>query len=136
MTRHAFIPTILITDKGSIFSSNVIHELSEVLGITLRHPTTKHAQTILNLGKTHAIIMTSLKISTKEFRKEWQKCLPLAFLTNNTTYHKRFVCEHSRIIHGGNSYNIPDHKLGLTLETTFNPTTEFGDGLLGRTEVL
>ena len=33
MTRHAYLPTLIITDKGSVFVSHVIHEVAELLGI-------------------------------------------------------------------------------------------------------
>ena len=46
MTKHAYLPTTLITDKGTAFMSHVIKEVAGVLGITLKHATTKHAQTI------------------------------------------------------------------------------------------
>ena len=85
----------MITDKGSIFVSNVIHEISDVLGITFGHATTKHAHAIRGLEKTHAKIMTSLKMSSVNFRKQWQKCLTLAILNYNTTYHTSFGCETS-----------------------------------------
>ena len=46
MTKHAYLPTTLISDKGTVFVSQVIKEVAGVLGITLKHATTKHAQTI------------------------------------------------------------------------------------------
>ena len=46
MTKHAYLPTTLISDKGTAFISYVIKEVAGVLGITLKHATTKHAQTI------------------------------------------------------------------------------------------
>ena len=46
MTKHAYVPTTLISDKGTAFISHVIKEVAGVLGITLKHATTKHAQTI------------------------------------------------------------------------------------------
>ena len=46
MTKHAYLPTTLISDKGTAFMSHVIKEVSGVHGITLWHATTKHAQTI------------------------------------------------------------------------------------------
>ena len=46
LTKHAYIPTTLISDKGTAFMSQVIKEETGVLGITLKHATTKHAQTI------------------------------------------------------------------------------------------
>ena len=44
MTKHAYLPTTLISDKGTAFMSHVIKEVAGVLGITLMHATTKHAQ--------------------------------------------------------------------------------------------
>ena len=63
MTRHAYLPTLIITDKGSVFVSQVIHEVAEILGINLKHATTKHAQTIGVLERAHATIRTSLKMA-------------------------------------------------------------------------
>ena len=46
MTKHAYLPTTLITDKGTAFTSKIIAEITQILGITLKCATTKHAQTI------------------------------------------------------------------------------------------
>ena len=46
MTKHAYLPTKLISDKGTGFTSHVIKEVAGVLGITLKRATTKHAQII------------------------------------------------------------------------------------------
>ena len=54
MTKHAYLPTTLISDKGTAFISHVIKEASGVLGISLKHATTKHAQTIGLLERSHA----------------------------------------------------------------------------------
>ena len=43
MTRHAYLPMTLITDKVTAFMSHVFEEVAGVLGITLKHATTKHA---------------------------------------------------------------------------------------------
>ena len=95
MTRHAYIPTVIITDKGSAFVSQVIHEVAEILGINLKHATTKHAQTIRVLERAHATIRTSLKMASGEHRKQRHKYLPIAILNYNTTYHFSFDCEPS-----------------------------------------
>ena len=42
MIKHAYLPTTLISDKGTAFMSQVIKEVTGVLGITLKHATTKH----------------------------------------------------------------------------------------------
>ena len=62
MTPHAYLPTTLISDKGTAFMSQVIKEVAGVLGITLKHATTKHAQTIGLLEQSHASINQALKM--------------------------------------------------------------------------
>ena len=68
MTEHANLPTLKITDKGSVFISQVIHEVAAVLGITLKHATTKHAKLIGILERKQATIKTSLKRESSEYR--------------------------------------------------------------------
>ena len=46
MTKHAYLPTTLISAKGTAFTSHVIKQVAGVLGITLEHATTKHAQRV------------------------------------------------------------------------------------------
>ena len=46
MTNHVYLPTTRIPDKCTAFMSHVIDEVAGGLGITLKHATTKHAQTI------------------------------------------------------------------------------------------
>ena len=46
MTKHPYLQTTLISDKGTAFMSHVIEEVAGVLGITLKHASTKHAQTV------------------------------------------------------------------------------------------
>ena len=56
MTNHAYLPTTLITDKGTVFMSHVTKAVAGVLGLTLKHATRKHAQTIGLLERSHASI--------------------------------------------------------------------------------
>ena len=49
MVKHAYLPTTLNPNKDSAFVSHVIEEVAGVLGITLKHATAKHAQTIVLL---------------------------------------------------------------------------------------
>ena len=46
MTKNAYLPATLISDKGTDFMSHVFKEVAGVLGITIKHATTKHAQLI------------------------------------------------------------------------------------------
>ena len=115
MTRHAYLPTLIITDKRSVFVSQVIHEVGEILGINLNHATTKHAQTIGVLERAHATIKTSLKMASGEYRKQWHKYLPIPILNYNTTYHSSIDCEPNRVFHGRVPHYILDHKLAYVL---------------------
>ena len=87
MTKQAYLPTTLISDKGTAFTSQVFKEVTGVLGITLKHATTKHAQTIGLLERSHASIKQALKIETGERRSLWHKYINIAVLNYNTSYH-------------------------------------------------
>ena len=136
MTRHAYLPKLIITDQGSVFVSQVIHEIVEILGINLKHATTKHAQAIGVLERAHAIIKTSLKTASGDYRKQWHKYLPIAILNYNTTYHSSIDCEPSRVFHGRVPHNALDHKLGLRFNPNIAPNTDFAEELLRRTKII
>ena len=136
MTKHSYLPSTLITDKGSAFTSKILVEITEILGITLKCATTKHPQTIGKLERTHASLKTNLKIASGEYRRQWHKYLPLAVLNYNTTYHASIGCEPSKIFHGRTPYNVLDHKLGNNPNKNFLPTTEFAEELQQRTQIL
>ena len=70
MTKHSYLPTTLITDKGSAFTSTIIAEITQILGITLKCATTIHPQTIGKLEKTHASLKTNLKMASGEYRRQ------------------------------------------------------------------
>ena len=129
MTKHTYLPTTLITDKGTA-------ENAQILGIQVKSATTKHPQTIGKLERTHASLKTNLKMTSGDYRRQWHKYLPLAVLNCNTTYHATLGCEPSRIFHGRIPYNILDHKLGLNPNPKVLPTTDFADEFQGRTQIL
>ena len=54
LTKHASLPTTIISDKGSASVSEVIIEVAEFLRVTSELVTTKHAQTFQMIVKTHA----------------------------------------------------------------------------------
>ena len=136
MTKHSYLPTTLITDKGSAFTSTIIAEITQILGITLKCATTKHPQTIGKLERTHASLKTNLKMASGEYRRQWHKYLPLAVLNYKTTYHSSIGCEPSKVFHGRIPYNVLDHKLGNNPNKNFLPTTEFAEEVQQRTQIL
>ena len=82
MTRHVYLPTLNITDKRSVFVSQVIHELAEKLSIYLKQTTTNHAQTFQVLERAHATIRTFLNMASDEYRKQRHKYLPIGILNH------------------------------------------------------
>ena len=112
MTKLSYLSTTLITDKGFAFTSTIIAEITQILGITLKCATTKHPQTIGKLERTHASLKTNLKMASMEYRRQWHNYLPLAVLNYNTTYHSSIGCEPSKVFHGRIPFNVLDHKLG------------------------
>ena len=136
MTKHAYLPTTLISDKGTAFMPHVIKEVAGVLGITLKHATTKHAQTIGLLERSHASIKQALKVETGERRPLWHKYVNIAVLNYNTSYHTSIGCEPSRVLHGRITYNVLDLKLGIRPQQQPIPTSQMAQEVLEQTEMI
>ena len=129
MTRHAYLPTLILSDKGSQFRSEVVAEITQILEIQISHASTKHAQTIGILERTHASIKTALKISTGERRSIWHKYVQRAVMNYNTTYHETLGCEPSTVFHGRIPYNVLDLKLGIKSKWTITPNSDVAEQL-------
>ena len=136
MTKHAYLPRTNISDKGSVFMSQVIKEVAEVLGITLNHTTTKHAQTVGKLERTHVSLEKTLKIETGERRSMWHKYVNIAVLNYNTAYHTSIGCEPSRVFHGRVPYNVLDLKLSIGPQRISTPNSQTAADVLKQTEMI
>ena len=136
MTKHAYLPTTLISDKGTAFLSQVIKEVTGVLGTTLQHATTKHAQTNGLPKRSHASIKQALKIETGERRSLWHHYINIAVLNYNTSYHTSIGCEPSRVFHGRIPYNVLDLKLGIRPQQQPIPTSKIAQEVLEQTEMI
>ena len=136
MTKHAFLLTLLNSDKCNAFMSHVIKEVASVLGITLEHATTKPAQTIGLLERSHELIKKALKIETGERRSLWHKYVNFAVLNYNFSYHTSFGCEPSRVFHGGFPYNVLDLKSGIHPQQQPIPTSQIAQDVLDQTEMI
>ena len=136
MTKHAYLPTRLISDKGTAFMSNVIKEVTGVLGITLKHATTKHAQTIVLLQRSHASIKQALKVEAGERRSLWHKYVNISVLNFNISHHTSIGCEPSRVFHRRIPYIslLWDIKLETRPEQQPIPTSQIAHDFLDQTE--
>ena len=136
MTKHAHLPTTFISEKSTAFMFRVNKEVAGVLGITLKHATAKHAQTIGLLERSHASIKQALKIETGERRSLWHKYVSIAVLNYNTSYHTSIDCEPSRDFHGRIPYNILDLKYGLRPRQAPFLTSQIAQDLLDPAEMI
>ena len=136
MNKHAYLPTTLNSDKGSAFVSNVIKEVAGFLGITLKHATTKHAQTIGLFVRSHASNTQALKIETGERRSLWHKYGSNAVLNYNTSYHTSIGCEPSIDFQGRLPYKILDLKTGIRPEQALTPTSQISQDVLDQTQMI
>ena len=110
--------------------------MAGVLGITLKHATTKHAQTIGLLERSHASTKQALKIETGEWRSLWHKYSNIAVLNYNTSYHTSIGCEPSRVFDGRIPYNVLDLKLGIRPQQQSIPTSQIAQDVLEQTEII
>ena len=136
MTQRAYLPTTLISDKGTALMSHVIKEVAGVLGITLKQATTKHAQTIGLPERSHASIKQTLKIETGARRSLWHKYVSIAVLNYNTSYNASIGCEPTRMFHGRIPYNILDLKMGIRPQKIPSPDSEMAQDVLEQTEMI
>ena len=113
-TRHWYVPTVILTDKGSQFSSEVINQIAQTLDIRISHASTKHSSTNGTLEETHASLKTLLKSSTGERRSMWHKYVQIAAMNYNKSYHGSLGCKPTTVFHGRMQYNILDINIYTT----------------------
>ena len=136
MTKHAYLPTLLISNKCTAFMSQVINEKARVLRITLMHATTKHAETIGPLERSQTSVKQTLKNKTGKRRSLWHKYVSIAVLNHNTSYHTKIGCEPSRVFQGRISYNTFDLKLGIFPQQAPFPTSQIAQDVRDQTEMI
>ena len=134
MTKHAYLATTIISDKGSAFVSQVIKEVADDLGITLEHATTKHEETIEMLESTHASSRKAFKNETGERRSMWQKCVNLAVLDYNTSYYTGFRCDPSQALHRRLLSNALDLKIVICPQEQSTHNSQIAQEILEQTE--
>ena len=52
--RYAYLPKTILADLGTVFTANLIRNLTKMLGIQLKHATLKHPQSIGLSERRHA----------------------------------------------------------------------------------
>ena len=114
MTKLAYLPPTIISDKRSAFVSQVIKEVAEFLEITQQHTTTNHAQPIEKLEWTHTWLKKALKMWSGERRPLCYKYVNIAVPHYITIYLASIGSERSRLFRGRISFDVQDFKWALT----------------------
>ena len=135
-TKHAYIPTTLISDKGTAFMSHVIKEVAGVPDITLKHATTKQAQTTGLRERSDASIKQTLKIETVERRSLWHKYVSNAVLNYNTSYQANIGCEPNRVFHDCIPYIILDLKMVICPQKILPSDSQIAQDVIDQTEMI
>ena len=68
MTKHAYLPTKIISVTESAFLSLAIKDVIAILGFTLKHATTNQVKTVGMVEHSQESIKQALKIETGERR--------------------------------------------------------------------
>ena len=127
MTKHVYLPTLILSDKASQFCSEVVKEKTQILEIPIRHASLNDERTIGILEQIHASIKRALKISTGQRRSMWFKYVQIAVMNYNTTHHETLGCELFTVFHGRIPYNVLDLKLGIKPKWTNTPHSDIAD---------
>ena len=98
--QHSYIPTKILSDLGTSFVAELIHELSKLLEIQLEHASLKHPQTIRVVERSQAALKRILKLNTDEDWTTWYRYVDLATFIHNTSYHSSIGCTPSSLFHG------------------------------------
>ena len=89
-----------MTDLGTSFVAKLLHELTDLLEIKLKHASLKHPQTIGVVERSHSALKRILKLNTDEKWTTWYKYTDLATFIHNTSYHSSIGCTPSSLFHG------------------------------------
>ena len=64
MAKHTYMPTTLISDQLTAFTSKLVAEIAQILGVQSKCATTKHPQTIGKLERTHTSLKSNLQMAS------------------------------------------------------------------------
>ena len=106
--QHIYIPTKILSDLGTSFVAELIHELPKLLEIQLEHASLKHPQTIGVVERSHAALKRNLKLNTDEKWTTWYRYVDLATFIHNTSYHSSIGCTPSSLFHGREPIKLID----------------------------
>ena len=116
--KHTYIPKVILTDKGSQFTSKLMKDTTDLLDIELKHATVKHPQTIGLLERAHAGIKKALRIYENSEHTNWHKFIDYAVFAHNTSYNPRTRTTPSDLFHGFEPFKALEARLNIPRRKT------------------
>ena len=98
--RHSYLPKTILSDLGTSFVSELMHELMKLLEIQLEHASLKHPQTVGVVERSHSALERIFKLNTNEQWNDWFKYVQLATFIHNSSYHSAIGCSPTVPFHG------------------------------------
>nr|GEV45771.1 putative reverse transcriptase domain-containing protein [Tanacetum cinerariifolium] len=95
VSRHR-VPILIISDRDSRFTSHFWQSLQEALGSRLDMSTTYHPQTDGQSERTFQTLEDMLRACVIDFRKGWDRHLPLVEFSYKNSYHTSLRLHRSR----------------------------------------
>ena len=123
--QHSYMPSKILSDLGTAFVSELMHELTKMLEICLEHASLKHPQTVGVVERSHSALKRILKLNTNEQWNDWHKYVSLATFIHNTSYHFAIGCSPTVIFHGREPIKPLDVRFGNTTLERLEPTNEY-----------
>ena len=93
------IPTVISTDQGSQFESQLFHELSKYFGFKRNRTTAYHPQANGCIERWHRTLKSSIMCHE---RPSWTKSLPIILLGLRTVYRDDFQATPAELVYGEN----------------------------------
>ena len=100
MFNHSYSPKEVMSDLGTQFVSEFLHELTKLLEIKNCPASFKHPQTIRVVGRSYAAVARILNLNNIQAFTNWRKYVPLAAFIHKTSYDTSFGCSPTVLFYG------------------------------------
>jgi hypothetical protein len=80
------VPKVIVTDRGTQFTSRLWNKLHEALGTKLSFSTAYHPQTGGQTERVNQILKDMLRACVLSYGAKWEDCLPFAKFSYNNNY--------------------------------------------------
>ena len=123
--RHSYLPKTILSDLGTSFFSELLHELTKLLENQLEHTSLKHPQKVGVVERSHSAFERILKLNTNEQWNDWFEYVQLATFIHNTSYHSAIGCIPTVLFHGREPIKPLDLRFNNSLIARFSPNSEY-----------